>query len=75
MHNVIVMSEGVEAMTLRTIAGISCLNLLQNLAKLIPSVTLRGEGRSMSELNITMALNSVGDVPSFKMCVATWSTL
>ena len=45
-------------MTLRTTAGISCLNLLQNLAKLVPSVTLRGEGRGMSELNITMALNS-----------------
>ena len=59
MHNVIVMSEVVEAMTLRTIAGISCLNLLQNLAKLVPSVTLRGEGRGMSELNITMVLNSV----------------
>ena len=54
-----VMSEVVEAMTPRTIAGISCLNLLQILAKLVPSVMLRGEGRGMSELNITMALNSV----------------
>ena len=59
MHNVMVMSEAVEAMTLRTIAGISCLILQQNLAKLVPSVTLRGEGRGMSELHITMALNSV----------------
>ena len=50
---------------LRIIVDINCLILLQNLAKLVLSVMLRGGGRG-SELNITMTLNvlnSVGEAP------------
>ena len=58
--NVIVMLRGwgVEAMTLRTIVGINCLILLQNL---VPSVMLRGGGGG-SGLNVTMMLSVLNSV-------------